>query len=99
LVEASTHELIHRLAAKYVWWKAPEEAARMPHRVVAQVMHLGDHDDVQTLVAAFGEEYLRDVLRHAEAGLFDERSWTYWHYRLNLAEPGTVPSLPSRRTA
>lgn len=62
-------------------------------------MNLGDYDDVQALVAALGDEYLRDVLRHAEAGAFDERSWAYWHYRLDLDESGAVPPLPARRTA
>lgn len=98
-VDPSAQELIHRMAAKYVWWKPPEDAARVPHRVVAQVMHLGDYDDVQALITALGDEYLREVLRNAEAGVFDERSWTYWHYRLGLAEPGAVPRRPARRFA
>ena len=72
---------------------------RTPERVVAQVMNLGDYDDVQAVVVALGDEYLREILRKAEAGQFDERSWTYWHYRLDLAEPGAVPSMPARRTA
>lgn len=72
---------------------------RTPDRVVARVMQLGDYADVQDLVATLGDEYLRGVLRRAEVGEFDPRSWTYWHYRLRLAEPGAVPPLPARRTA
>lgn len=34
--------------------------------------------------------------RGAEVGMFDARSWTYWHYRSHLAAPGEVPPLPSR---
>jgi hypothetical protein len=98
-VDASTREIIRRLASKYLWWKSPEDAATTPERVAAQVMNVGDYGDVQALVAAVGDEYLRSVLRHAEAGQFDVRAWTYWHYRLNLAEPGAVPPLPTRRTA
>jgi hypothetical protein len=99
LVNVSTRELIRRLATKYVWWQSAEEAAESPARVVAQVMNIGDYDDVQALVAAVGDAYLREILRHAEAGFFDARSWAYWHYRLNLAGPGAVPPLPARRTA
>ena len=92
-------ELLRRLAARYIWWKSPDEASEDPRRVAAQVMNIGDYDDVQALATAVGDDYLRDVLRTAEAGQLDGRSWAYWHYRLGLAAPGAVPPLPSRRVA
>jgi hypothetical protein len=93
-----TEELLP-FAAKYIWWKEPQEAIAHAERVVAQVMNIGDYDDVQNLVNAVDEEYLQNVLRRAEAGQFNERSWTYWHYRLRLCSPGNVPALPQRRVA
>lgn len=90
-------EALKDLARKYVWWKSPDDAVAMPERVIAQVMNIGDYDDVQALASEVGEEVLREVLLHAEAGQFDERSWTYWHYRLGLAEVGEVPPMPVRR--
>ena len=90
-------DLLKPLASKYIWWKAPDEAVSMPERVIAQVMNIGDYADVQMLVAQVGEDVLRDVLAHAEAGQFNERSWAYWHYRLGLAEVDCVPALPVRR--
>lgn len=84
------------LAAKYVWWKTPDEAVCMPERVMAQVMNIGDYADVQAFAAHVGDEVLREVLRHAEAGQFSERSWAYWHYRLGLADVDRVPALPTR---
>ena len=93
----SRHEVVQRLASKYMWWKTPEEAAVTPARVIAQVMNIGDYDDVQTMVKAVGDDDLREVLRGAEAGQLDARSWTYWHYRLGMATPGAVPPLPGRR--
>jgi hypothetical protein len=92
-------ELLQRLARRYVWWKKPEEALAQPDRIVAQVMSIGDYDDVQSLVHQAGLPYLREVLSKAEAGQFDARSWTYWHYRLDLSSPGQVPPLPERRLA
>jgi len=92
-------ELLKRLSAKYIWWKTPDEAIRHPNRIVAQVMNIGDYDDVQDLAARLGDGYLREVLIHAEIGQFNERSWTYWHYRLGIAQPGFVPPLPERRVA
>ena len=68
----------------------------MPERVIAQVMNIGDYEDVQRLVAQVGEDVLREVLTHAQAGQFDERSWAYWHYRLGLATLDDVPRLPVR---
>ena len=92
-------EALLRFAAKYVWWKPPEEAIRQPLRVVAQVMNIGDYDDVQDMANQVDEDYLKTVLQGAEAGQFNERSWAYWHYRLRLSPPGNLPALPQRRTA
>lgn len=90
-------ELLRRLARKYIWWKTPDESLAMPRRVMAQVMNIGDYDDVQTLANEVGEEAMRDVLVHAEAGEFNERSWAYWHYRLKMALPEEVPAMPRRK--
>ena len=94
-----SQESLKPLASKYIWWKTPEEAVVMPERVIAQVMNIGDYADVQALVSQVGDEVLRDVLMHAEAGQFNERSWAYWHYRLGLSSVGHVPALPVRRFA
>jgi len=70
-----------------------------PERVVAQVMNIGDYDDVQLLAAQAGDDYLREVLARAEIGQYSGRSWFYWHYRLGLAGPGQVPAMPRKRMA
>lgn len=91
---------LKRLATKYIWWKTPDVAITQPERVVAQVMNIGDYDDVQMLASLAGDEYLREVLSHAEIGQYSGRSWAYWHYRLGLIAPGqSVPPLPVRRLA
>ncbi len=87
------------LASKYIWWKTPDEAVAMPERVIAQVMHIGDYDDVQLLARQVSDTVLRNVLTHAQAGQFGARSWAYWHYRLGLASVGNIPPLPSRTFA
>ena len=91
--------LLRALARKYLWWNSPEEAAAHPDRLIAQVMNIGDYDDVQAVAAQAGDEVLRRVLREAAPGVFDARSWTYWHYRLGLADVGEVPPLPVRTFA
>jgi hypothetical protein len=98
-MDQSEMETLLRLATKYIWWKAPQDALHHPQQVIAQVMNIGDYDDVQSLTKELGEEYLISVLQQAEAGQFNARSWTFWHYRLRLCEPGQVPALPRRRIA
>jgi hypothetical protein len=92
---------LHQLAGRYVWWKSPDEAMRYPERVAAQVMSLGTWEDLTAMADAVGDDYLRSVLRNAEAGQIDARSWYYWHYRLELAEFGVtpVPPMPVRKFA
>lgn len=90
-------ELLRHLAKKYIWWKSPDEAVAYPHRIMAQVMNTGDIDDVNKLTDAVGDQVLISVLRNAEAGEFNLRSWRYWHYRLGLSECDTVPPLPERK--
>lgn len=90
-------EALKPFAAKYIWWQTPGEAVSRPERVIAQVMNLGDYPDVQALASQLGDDVLRTVLQHAEAGQFNARSWAYWHYRLELAAVDHVPPLPVRR--
>lgn len=91
-----SRESLKPLASKYIWWKTPEEAVDMPERVIAQVMNIGDYADVQALASQLGDEVLREVLTHAQAGQFNERSWAYWHYRLGLPSVADVPAMPVR---
>lgn len=90
-------ETLELLVRRYIWWKPPDEAVREPRRVIAQVMNLGDWDDVESMRQRLGDAALRDALTHAEAGQFNSRSWTWWHYRLGLAGMDQVPPLPMRR--
>ncbi len=98
-MEPIDRDLLWRLTVKYIWWKTPDEAAHQPERVVAQVMDMGDYDDVQSLANRLGDDYLREVIARAEIGWFTERSWVYWHYRLGLSRIGQVPNMPRRRVA
>jgi len=92
-----SQQCLEAFAQKYIWWKTVDEALSMPERIIAQVMNIGDYSDVQYLASQVGDKALCEVLTHAEAGQFNERSWVYWHYRLGLSSIGNVPSLPVRR--
>lgn len=89
--------LLKEMARRYIWWMTPEDAIEFPARIVAQVMNIGVFRDASRMADALGDDCLRTVLQHAEAGQFNERSWHYWHYRLGLAKVDEVPPLPVRR--
>jgi len=82
-----------QLARRLVWWKSPEEALLAPDRLVAQVMALGTWDDIEVAKRHFGIESFRRVLAAAPPGVFDRRSWHYWHVVFGI-EP--TPPLPVR---
>ena len=94
---AGIAEALRVLARKYVWWKTPDQAIASPQRVIAQVMNIGDFEDVQAMAALVGNQTLRHVLAQAEIGQFDERSWVYWHIRLGLSSYNDAPPMPMRR--
>jgi hypothetical protein len=97
-MDPTATEILRQDAARYIWWETPDEAMLRPARVIAQVMNLGDLDDVHKLLGSVGAGSFREVLGNAEPGWFNERSWHYWHYVLGLCQPGeTVPPLPARR--
>lgn len=99
VIDRFEHDVLKRLAGKYVWWKTPDEAIASPERVIAQVMNLGDYADAHELAQLLGDAALIDVLSQAQGGQFNERSWAYWHYRLGISSLNQVPPLPIRRFA
>lgn len=90
---------LRAFARKYIWWKTEPDAMKYPDRIIAQVMNLGEFNDVQTLIDVVGSRELLRVLRESEAGVFSPKSWTYWHYRLTDCAVDQVPPMPLRRVA
>lgn len=79
------------LAARLFWWKSPSEALADPSRFLAQVMTLGTVEDLAIARESFSVTAFREALAHPPAGVFDPRSWTYWHLVLRLGDPGELP--------
>ena len=83
---------LHRIASRVVWWEAPEQVLSRPDDFLARVMTLGTLADVNTIEAIYGTARLRSALRSASPGIFDLRSWHYWHHRLGLGDAGPLPT-------
>jgi hypothetical protein len=81
------------LIAKLFWWKTEDEVLRDPVRLAAQAMTLGTWDDVLLIRRELGDSLLREALWRPPSGVFDARSWHYWHLLFGI-DP--VPPLPRR---
>lgn len=84
---------LESLARRLIWWKPPSEALAAPERLLAQVMALGTWDDIQLAEQEWGREAFRRVLTAPPPGVFDHRSWNYWHVVFGIMP---VPPLPVR---
>jgi hypothetical protein len=93
LADARTGRRLRLLVRRLLWWERPAEALRRPRRLIAQVMTLGTWEDVEFVRPLVGDEGFAAVLDDPPPGVFDPRSWSYWHARLGR-EP--VPALPAR---
>ena len=81
---------LETVAKRLFWWKTPAEALEDSNRFLAQVMTYGTIEDLAVVNREFPESALREVLANPPAGVFDPRSWSYWHVRFGL-EPGELP--------
>jgi hypothetical protein len=84
---------LEQVARRLFWWKEPAAALAYPSRFVAQVMVYGTPEDLAVARAHFPESTFRAVLADPPPGLFDPRSWAYWHVVFHLE----APALPGRR--
>ena len=82
------------VASRLIWWKDPDEALADERRFLAQAMTDASLTDMTFIRRVFGDNALRNVLADPPPGVFDQRSWGYWHLIFGL-EP--VPPLPRRR--
>lgn len=87
-------EELARVAQRVVWFEQPEEALADPIRFVTYAMTYGTHDDMNVIQRYLSDDELWEVLTHAPPGIFDPRSWAYWHLKLGRYPP---PPLPTRR--
>ncbi len=78
---------------KYVWWKTPRAALQDEAHFIAQMMTMGSATDVRWLSSRYSTTDLRQVLRAPPVGIFDARSWHYWHKRLGISP---IPPRPTR---
>ena len=79
------------VARRTVWDKTPEETLARPAHFLAHLMTHGLSEDIMDMLAMPGKETFREALRQAPPGIFDARSWNYWHIALGMTP---VPPRP-----
>lgn len=87
---------LEALARRMFWWQEPAVALAAPGRFLAQVMVFGTPEDLAEARRHFPESAFREVLASPPAGLFDPRSWAYWHAIFGLPAPASPPGRELR---
>ena len=82
------------LAKKYVWWKTAEvEVNQLPH-LMAQVFTFGTWNDAYAMYIHLGDQHCKELLKEAPPGIFNKKSWNFWHLLLKEQQ---IPALPARK--
>lgn len=92
-VAGETRSLLLPVAQRVFWWGEPNEWLDDTTRFVAQVMVFGNWDDARLTLRLLGDAAFQETLRNAPPGVFDIKSWVYWHVRYHMP----VPPLPTRK--
>ena len=82
------------VARRIVWFQPPGRTLEDPILFLNHAMTWGTVADLKVVQSHFTDDDLREALRKARPGVFDARSWNYWHLMLDMGE---APPLPTRR--
>ncbi len=80
------------VARRVFWWGQPEDWMQDVIRFTAQVMVFGDWSDTTLTWRLLSPSLFRQVLAQAPPGVFDPKSWAFWHHYFQI----TTPPLPKR---
>jgi hypothetical protein len=82
------------VASRIIWFDEPEKALRDPVRFLSYAMTYALYSDMQLIRQFVTDDDLRNALANAPPGIFDARSWAYWHLKLDRFP---APELPTRK--
>jgi hypothetical protein len=82
-----------QVARQVVWFEEPEKALANPVRFLAYLMTYGTAKHVMIVKQHFSDEDFSEALEYAPPGIFDRKSWAYWHAMAGKYPP---PPLPVR---
>jgi hypothetical protein len=91
-------DLASELERKYFWWEPVGSQPRSDARILAQAMNLASFEDVRRLETIVGTDRLAEIMRIAQPGWLNDKSWEFWRGRLSLATGQAIPEEPPRRS-
>ncbi len=83
------------VAERVVWFQPPRETLQGQRQFLTYLMTYGTLEDVATVLTAIGEAPFIAALDDPLPGIFDGRSWRFWHFKL---KGEVAPPLPQRYT-
>jgi len=85
---------LRAVSRRVIWFEDPETALADPVRFAAYAMTYGLLEDMKTLRCYMSDDDMREALKNAPPGIFDGRSWAFWHLKFGMYPP---PPLPTRQ--
>ena len=82
------------VAKRVVWFKPPVATLADDVFFLNYLMVYGTVEDLMVAWQRYDDADFCRALRHALPGVFDARSWAYWHARLGM---GSAPPRPVRQ--
>ena len=83
-------------AMRCLWFEPAERAIKNTARLTAHILTYGNIKDVNALRAQLSDQDLKEALEKAPSGIYDARSWSYWHLLMGRRTP---PPMPVRQIA
>jgi hypothetical protein len=87
-----TDDLLN-VARHIIRFEPPGRALGDPVRFLAYLMTYGTADEVAVVMRYLDYDDFKEALERAPPGIFDERSWNYWHLMTGRHPP---PPMPTR---
>ena len=78
---------------RLVWW--PSGRSATPEKLAARAMVMGGWKDIAEARRRFGAGIFAKVLDNAPRGLFDAKSWNYWHKKTGRLPVPPRPVQPA----
>ncbi len=81
-------------ALRCLWFEPAERSIKNTARLTAHILTYGNIEDVNALRTQLSDDDLAEALDKAPSGIYDARSWAYWHLVTGRRTP---PPMPQRQ--
>ncbi|MDR0484278.1 MAG: hypothetical protein LBH40_03280 [Alphaproteobacteria bacterium] len=81
------------VASKVIWFQKSQEALEDKTHFLNYLMTYGSEEDIKIAYKYYSKKDFKEALQKAIPGIFDEKSWNYWHIILDITP---TPPLPRR---